>query len=61
MQNHLYEISMQRKPYSRRGYDNITKELYSSQTDSHFVNLADHDKMMYLLKLDNNSSSKIIA
>ena len=46
-----------------KGYDNIRKELYSiiSQTDSHFVNLADQEKLMYLLKLDNNNTSKIIA
>ena len=46
-----------------KGYDNIRKELYSiiSQTDSHFVNLADQDKIMYLLKVENNNTSKNIA
>ena len=59
---------MKRKPNRRlyyKGYENgnVRKELYSiiSQTDSHFVNLADQDKIMYLLKLHNNNSSKIIA
>ena len=35
------------------GYDNIRKDLHSliSQTDANFVNLTDHDKIMYLLKV----------
>ena len=38
--------------YFCKGNDNIRKELHSIilKTDSHFVNLADHEKIMYLLK-----------
>ena len=45
------------------GYVNIRNDLHSliSQTDSHFANLSDYDKMMYLLKLDNDNTCKIIA
>ena len=36
------------------GYGNIRKDLHSliSQTDANFVNLTDHDKIMYLRKLN---------
>ena len=45
------------------GYDNIRKDLHSliSQTDANFVNLTDHDKIMYLLKLNNEDTAQIIA
>ena len=40
-------------------YDNIREQLYSviSQNDGNFVNLTDHDKIIYLLKLDNSDLS----
>ena len=45
------------------GYDNIRKDLHSfiSQTNANFVNLTDHDKIMYLLKLNNDGTAQIIA
>ena len=44
-------------------YVNIRNDLHSliSQTDSHFANLSDYDKMMYLLKLDNDNTSQNTA
>ena len=45
------------------GYVNIRNDLHSliSQTDSHFANLSVYDKLMYLLKLDNDNTCQIIA
>ena len=45
------------------GYDNIRKDLHSliSKTDPNFVNLTEHDKIMYLLKLNNDDTAQIIA
>ena len=45
------------------GYVNIRNELHSliSQTDSHFANLSDNDKIIYLLKLDNDNTSQFIT
>ena len=46
-----------------KGHDNIRKDLHSliSQTDANFVNLTDHDKIMNLLKLNNDDTAQIIA
>ncbi|KAL9977135.1 hypothetical protein ACROYT_G014508, partial [Oculina patagonica] len=46
-----------------KGYNDVRKELHFivSQTDPRFVGLTDHEKIMYLLKLDNNATSRIIA
>jgi len=46
-----------------KGYNDIRKELHSivSQTDPRFVDLTDHEKIKYLLKLDNYATSRIIA
>ncbi len=46
-----------------KGYNDIRKQLHStvSQTDPCFVDLTDHEKIMYLLKLDSYATSRIIA
>ena len=43
-----------------KGYENIIEQLYSliSQNDAHFFTLTDHDKVIYLLKLDDSKTSK---
>ena len=45
------------------GYVNIRNDLHSliSQTNAHFASLSDYDKIMYLLKLDNDNTSQNIA
>ena len=36
-------------------------EVHISENDATFINLTDHDRTLYLLRLDNDNTSQIIA
>ena len=44
-------------------YDSLTQKLYFhiSENDATSINLTDHDRTLYLLRLDNDKTSHIIA
>ena len=44
-------------------YDSLGQKLYFhfSENDANFINLTDHDRTLYLLRLDNDSTSQFIA
>ena len=44
-------------------YDSLRQQLYFhiSEKDATFINLTDHDRTLYLLRLDNDKTSHIIA
>ena len=44
-------------------YDSLRQKLYFhiSENDATFINLTDHDRTLYLLRLDNDNTSQIIA
>ena len=44
-------------------YDILTLKLYFhiSENDANFINLTDHDRTLYLLRLDNDNISQVIA
>ena len=44
-------------------YDSLRQKLYLhiSENDATFINLTDHDRTLYLLRLDNASTSQVIA
>ena len=43
-------------------YESLRKQLYFhiSENDAIFINLTDHDRTLYLLRLDNDKTSHII-
>ena len=44
-------------------YDSLRQKLYFhvSENDANFINLTDHDRTLYLLRLDNDNTSQVIA
>ena len=44
-------------------YDSLRQKLYFhiSENDATFINLTVHDRTLYLLRLDNDNTSQIIA
>ena len=44
-------------------YDSLSQKLYFhiSENDANFINLTDHDRTLYLLRLDNDNTSQFIA
>ena len=44
-------------------YESLRQQLYFriSENDATFINLTDHDRTLYLLRLDNDKTSHIIA
>ena len=44
-------------------YDSLRQKLYFhiSENDANFINLTDHDRMWYLLRLYNDNTSQVIA
>ena len=44
-------------------YESLRQQLYFhiSKNDATFINLTDHDRTLYLLRLDNDKTSHIIA
>ena len=44
-------------------YDSLKQKLYFhiSENDATFINLTDHDRTLYLLRLDNDNTSQVIA
>ena len=44
-------------------YESLIQQLYFriSENDATFINLTDHDRTLYLLRLDNDKTSHIIA
>ena len=44
-------------------YESLRQQLYFhiSENDATFINLTDHDRTLYLLRLDNDNTSQVIA
>ena len=44
-------------------YESLRQQLYFhiSENDATFINLTDHDRTLYLLRLDNDKTSHIVA
>ena len=44
-------------------YDSLSQKLYFhiSENDANFINIRDHDRTLYLLRLDNDNTSQVIA
>ena len=44
-------------------YESLRQKLYFhiSENDTTFINLTDHDRTFYLLRLDNDKTSHIVA
>ena len=44
-------------------YESLRQQLYFhiSENDATFINLTDHDRTLYLLRLDNDNTSQAIA
>ena len=64
-------FSLQKKLHRRREhflidcteYESLRQQLYFhiSENDATFINLTDHDRTLYLLRLDNDKTAHIIA
>ena len=59
-----FKISLLNHVYSKTTeYERLRQQLYFhiSENDATFINLTDHDRTLYLLRLDNDKTSHIIA
>ena len=59
-----FKISLLNHVYSKTTeYESLRQQLYFhiSENDATFINLTDHDRTLYLLRLDNYKTSHIIA
>ena len=59
-----FKISLLNHVYSKTTeYESLRQQLYFhiSENDATFINLTDHDRTLYLLRLDNDNTSQIIV
>ena len=57
-----FKISLLNHVYSKTTeYESLRQQLYFhiSENDATFINLTDHDRTLYLLRLDNDNTSQV--